>query len=93
MKELDFDKLQEEFDRALADYDPEIGPRGLTSPEWAKIWGVSRHTAQYYLRSYVAEGIMEFVGRAKRIGIDGIARKAPVYAPVSTSKNNTEPDT
>lgn len=89
MKQLDFDKLQKEFEKALADYDPKEEIRGLTCAEWGNVWGVSTHTANDYLRQYVVEGIMEFVGRAPRRGIDNIYRRAPVYAPVSTGPAST----
>ena len=89
MKEIDFDKLQEEFEQALTRFEPPEGPRGLTTLEWADTWGVGKEKARVLIKEYIKTGIMEYIGKAGREAINNEIRFQPVYAPVSSVGNGS----
>ena len=72
-----------EMDR-LRVREPEV--RGLTTAEWARVWGYSQPIATRHIREHIAAGVMRYVGEKRILRMDSRPMGVPCYAPIVPAK-------
>jgi hypothetical protein len=59
---------------------------GLTTAEWARVWGYSQPIATRMIREYIAAGVMRYAGEKRVLRMDNRPMDIPCYAPVVPAK-------